>query len=127
LVWAASKRFRAEKGTPIPLALGSPSCLWRSVAEEALGAVEQPTRGLFFSKNFSAINSVVRAGLAATILPASMVAADMQILDEKVGMPPLPSTRMGLIRASGRPSEETKALAEAIRATLSPVAARVAA
>ena len=42
------------------------------------------------------------------------------------GMPELPLTRMGLIHAQGRASEETKALAEAIRMTVG-VSARKAA
>ena len=73
LVWAAAERFRTEEGAPIPLALGSGTCVWRRAAEDALAASSRATRGLFFSKNFTAIGSIVRAGLAATILPASMV------------------------------------------------------
>ena len=59
-----------------------------------------------------------RAGLAATILPASMVGPGLKILGRAEGLPELPLTRMGLIHAPGRPSEEAMALGESIRQTL---------
>jgi len=65
LVWAAAERFRVENGAPIPLALGATSCLWRREADSALAAASRAARGLFFSKNYSAMGTV-RAGLAVT-------------------------------------------------------------
>ena len=126
LVWAASERFHVDDGAPIPLALGAVSCLWRREADDALAEAERPTRGLFFSKNFSAIGTLVRAGLAVTTLPESMVGEGLRVLGAEVGLPELPLTRMGLIHAPGRPSEETKALANAIRETVSLPARRAA-
>jgi DNA-binding transcriptional LysR family regulator len=126
LVWVAADRFRTDAGAPVPLALGSSSCIWRRAADEALAAAPRATQGLFFSKNFSAIGSVVRAGLAATLLPASMVGEGLRVLGRDEGMPALPLTRMGLIHAPGRASEETKAFAEAIRMTLGVAAQRAA-
>ena len=75
-------------------------------------------RGLFFSKNFTAIGSIVRAGLAATILPVSWSVPGLRVLGRTEGLPELPLTRMGLIHAPGRPTEEAVALAEAIRGTI---------
>jgi DNA-binding transcriptional LysR family regulator len=118
LVWAASERFRVEDGAPVPLALGSGTCVWRRAAEDALAAAPRPTRGLFFSKNYSAIGTVVRAGLAATILPMSLVGEGLRRLGRNEGLPDLPPNRMGLIHAPGRPTEEAKALADAIRWTI---------
>ena len=126
LVWAAAERFRVEDGAPVPLALGSGTCVWRRAAEEALAAAPRPTRGLFFSKNFSAIGTVVRAGLAATILPDSLVGEGLRRLGRNEGLPELPLNRMGLIHAPGRPTEEAKALADAIRWTISAPARQAA-
>ena len=78
LLWVASKRFKPPEGAPIPLALGSPVCLWGKVTEEALQDWPRPTHPLFFSKNYSAVITVVRAGLAATALPLGMVGDDLQ-------------------------------------------------
>jgi DNA-binding transcriptional LysR family regulator len=126
LVWAAAERFRVEDGAPVPLALGSGTCVWRRAAEEALAAAPRPTRGLFFSKNFSAIGTVVRAGLAATILPDSLVGEGLRRLGRNEGLPELPPNRMGLIHAPGRPTEEAKALADAIRWTIAAPARQAA-
>src|SRR5271163_4730978 len=126
LVWAAAERFRVEDGAPVPLALGSGTCVWRRAAEDALAASPRATRGLFFSKNFTAIGSIVRAGLAATILPASMVGPGLRVLGRNEGLPELPLTRMGLIHAPGRPTEEAAALAEAIRGTIAAPARQAA-
>jgi DNA-binding transcriptional LysR family regulator len=115
LVWAAADRFRIEDDAPILLALGNVSCLWRRAAEEALALAPRPTRVLLYSKNFGAIGSVVRAGLAATTLPPSMVGRGLRVLGPEAGLPELPPTRMGLIHAPGRPTEEARALADAIR------------
>jgi DNA-binding transcriptional LysR family regulator len=126
LVWAAAERFRVEDGAPVPLALGSGTCVWRRAAEDALAAAPRPTRGLFFSKNYSAIGTVVRAGLAATILPASLVGEGLRRLGPNDGLPELPANRMGLIHAPGRPTEEAKALADAIRWTIAAPARQAA-
>ena len=112
LVWVAAERFQVEAGTPIPLALGSATCCWRRATEEALTAAPGVTRARFYSKNFSAIGTVLRAGLAATILPASLVGPGLKRLGRAEGLPDLPLNRIGLIHAPGRPSEEAKALAE---------------
>jgi DNA-binding transcriptional LysR family regulator len=120
LVWVASKRFTTTKDAPIPLALGSPSCLWRRATDAALRDRPGVTHGLFFSKNYTAISMVMRAGLAATTLPVGLVGDDMRILGEAEGLPPLPLSRMGLIRAPGRHSQEAVALADAIRDAIRP-------
>ena len=126
LVWVASDRFRVEEGAPIPLALGSPTCCWRRATEQALTATPGVTRTRFYSKNFSAIGTLLRSGLAATILPASLVGPGLKRLGRAEGLPELPLNRMGLIHAPGRPSEEAKALAEAIRETIGAPARQAA-
>jgi DNA-binding transcriptional LysR family regulator len=118
LVWVASKRFQVDPSVPLALAMGSPSCIWRRMAEEALRACNRATRSLLVSKNFSAIGPIVRAGLAVTVLPHDAVPADFRILGPESGLPRLPSSRMGLIHAAGDLSQEAAALADAIRDAL---------
>ena len=74
---------------------------------------------MFVSKNYTAIGTVVRAGLAVTMLPESMVGDGLRTLRPVEGLPALPLSRVALIHAPGRATEETKALAEAIRMTVS--------
>ncbi|WP_158817778.1 LysR family transcriptional regulator [Methylocapsa sp. S129] len=118
LVWVASKRFQHAPDAPLPLALSSTICVWRKVAEEALRNCNRATRPLLASNNYSAIAPVVRAGLAVTILPLGTVPADLRVLGPEFGLPHLPTSRMGLIRAPGHQSHEAAALADAIRATI---------
>ena len=127
MVWVAAKRFHLDDNAPAPLALGSTACCWRQMAERALRTVGRPSRALFLSNNYSAIAPVVRAGLAATVLPVSCVPADLKALGPESGLPPLESSRMGIIRAPGRPSDEAEALSDAIRATLGETTLQVAA
>ena len=118
LVWVASKRFQVDPEAPLPLALSSTICQWRKAGEEALRACNRATRPLLASNNYSAIAPVVRAGLAATILPAHTVPADFRVLGPEFKLPRLPMSRMGLIHAPGHQSQEAAALADAIRATV---------
>ena len=55
------------------------------------------------SKNFSAIGTVLRAGLAATILPARWSVPASSASGAPKDLPELPLNRMGLIHAPGRP------------------------
>ena len=121
LVFVAARCFEISDDAPMPLALGSPKCLWRKITEDALCGNARPTRGLFFSKNYSAISSIVRAGLAVTVLPIGMAGPDMRVLGAEHGLPKLPLSRMGLIQAPGLTSQEAHALADAIRATVAPL------
>ena len=85
LVWAASERFQVDAGAPIP----SPSA--RSPAS---GGARRTTRSprpsvrpaACSSPRISrAIGTVVRAGLAATTLPESMVGEGLRILGAREG------------------------------------------
>ena len=85
LVWAAAERFRIEDGAPVPACARQRDLRLASGGGRRLAAAPRPTRGLFFSKNFTAIGTVVRAGLAATILPVSMVGQGLRRLGPKRG------------------------------------------
>jgi len=126
LRWVASTRFKAPAGEPLPLALGSPSCIWRRVADEALEGKRGRVRSLFVSRNYSAIGAVVRAGLAATVLPEGLIVDGLRSIGDAEGLPPLPLTRMGLIRRPGPASREADALAQAARETIGALERRAA-
>jgi DNA-binding transcriptional LysR family regulator len=126
LVWVAAPRFKPPEGAPVPLAVGSPNCIWGKVTEAALREWPVATHSLFSSRNYTAVIAVVRAGLAATALPLSMVGDELCVLSDDVGMPSLPPTRMGLIFAPGRASAEAKALAESIRGAIADHARKAA-
>jgi DNA-binding transcriptional LysR family regulator len=127
LRFVVSKRFAWPNDGPLPLAMGSPTCMWRRVADQALQGCGFEARPLFNSKNYSAVSTVVRAGLAAMILPDGMVGPEYRKLGSADGVPELPLSRMGLIFAPGPNTPEVSALAEAIRETVAPEIKRKAA
>ena len=86
LRWTASQRFKVPEGEPIPLALGSQACIWRRVAEEALEGRRHTVRNLFASKNYTAVLTVVRAGLAVTVLPVGMIGDGLRALGLAEGL-----------------------------------------
>ena len=118
LVWVASTKLKFAVGEPVPIAQGSPSCIWRRVADEALEGRRERVRSLFVSRNYSAIGAIVRAGLAATVLPEGLVTDGLRMLGAAEGLPTLPMTRMGMIHRAGRASDEGEALAQAVRETI---------
>jgi DNA-binding transcriptional LysR family regulator len=120
LAWCASTKFKPQPGEPLPIAQGSQACVWRRAMDEALDQSRDKVRAIFVSKNYTAVGAVVRAGLAATVLPIGMVGDGLRVLGAECGLPQLSMSRMGLIHRTGAPTAETRALAQAIRETVPP-------
>ena len=55
-----------------------------------------------------------------------MIGEGLRVLGPADGLPDLPLSRMGIIHSAGAQSEEAKALAEAIRATIGDAARKAA-
>lgn len=115
LLWAGGKSARVDLTKPIELALGSGICEWRGNGIAALERAGLPYRVLLTSNNYAAIEPVVRAGLAFTILPAGDTRDGIRFLTESDGLPPLGLCRIGLLGTGGEMSAEAKALAQIIR------------
>ena len=126
LVWVVSTKFKAPAGEPLPVAQGSPSCIWRRVTDEVMEGRRDKVRSLFVSRNYSAIGAVVRAGLAATVLPLGLVTEGLRTLPTSADLPELPLTRMGLLRRAGPATAEADELAEAVRETIGTAERRAA-
>jgi DNA-binding transcriptional LysR family regulator len=128
LLWVGSAQHGIEHETPLPLALGRPTCEWRKVALEGLSAAGRPHRILYTSWSSQAIAAAVLAGLAMTVLPESALRAGMRIFDEEDGFPRLPACEIGLMRSWSRPiTAATEALASHIVSSLDNLTLREAA
>jgi DNA-binding transcriptional LysR family regulator len=110
LLWVASARHGVHEDTPVPLALGRPTCDWRHSATGALEGAGRPFRILYVSWHSTAVGAAVLAGLAVSVLPESAVRPGMRILGPSDGFPALPSCKIGLIRTR----RETNPLADAL-------------
>ena len=127
LVWVASERFQVEEGTPIPLALGSTTCCWRRATEQALTTVAPGvTRARFYLQELQRDRHGPARGTGGDHPARSLVGPGLKRLGRAEGLPELPLNRMGLIHAPGRPSEEARALADAIRETIGSEARQAA-
>jgi DNA-binding transcriptional LysR family regulator len=110
LLWVTSNRHSTHMETPLPLALGRPTCSWRRTAIEQLDAVGRAYRLLYSSSNAGAVAAAVLAGLAVSVLPESGLRPGMRVLTSADGFPDLPSCRIGLVRNA----HESSALADAL-------------
>jgi DNA-binding transcriptional LysR family regulator len=110
LLWVTSQRHAAQEETPVPLALGRPTCNWRQAATERLDLIGRPYRILYASWNSNAVGAAVMAGLAVSVLPESAIRTGMRILGPQDGFPALPSCKIGLMRNR----HDTPALADAL-------------
>jgi DNA-binding transcriptional LysR family regulator len=110
LLWVSSARHGVHEETPLPLALGRPTCDWRQSATVALERAGRPFRIGYVSWHSTAVGAAVMAGLAVSVLPESAVRSGMRILGPSDGFPALPSCKIGLIRNR----HEANPLAEAL-------------
>lgn len=99
LLWVTSARHSVHEETPVPLALGRPSCDWRLSAVARLEAANRPFRVLYASWNSSAVGAAVLSGLAVGILPESALRPGMRVLGPSEGFAPLPDVRIAVMRS----------------------------
>jgi DNA-binding transcriptional LysR family regulator len=118
LLWVTSNRHATHMETPVPLALGRPTCTWRRTAMEQLDAIGRVYRLLYSSSNAGAVAAAVLAGLAVSVLPESGLRPGMRVLASADGFPDLPSCRIGLVRNAHESSALADALAEHIISSL---------
>jgi len=113
-VWAEAAGFCPHEQTPIPLAMFNNDCFCRLWACNALDASGREYRTAYTSASLAAIMAVVSAGLAVTAQLESLITADLRILGEAQGLPPLPSASIVLLRNPNNPSPITECLADHI-------------
>lgn len=118
LLWVASNRHAIHLDTPLPLALGRPTCNWRRAAMNSLDSMGRTHRLLFSSENAGAISAAVLAGLAVSVLPTSGLRPGMRVLTPADGFPELPPCRIGLLRNPHERSTLADALAGHIVSSL---------
>ncbi len=118
LLWVTSARHAVHEESPVPLALGRPTCDWRQSACEALERAGRPFRILFVSWHSTAVGAAVTAGLAVSVLPESAIRSGMRVLGPSDGFPALPSCKIGLVRNRREPNPLADALAFQIRQSL---------
>ncbi|MDB5557527.1 MAG: LysR family transcriptional regulator, partial [Enterovirga sp.] len=123
LLWVSSARHCVHDESVLPLALGRPTCNWRSSAVQALEEAGRSFRVAYISWNSTAVGAAVLAGLAVGVLPESAIRPGMRILGARDGFPALPSCKIGLVQGVREPNELADALADQIRHSLDNMSA----
>ncbi len=118
LLWVTSARHNTHKMDPLPLALGSPQCIWRQTAMEALDEKNRDYRILYTSFSATVVGSAALAGLAVAVQPESALRPGMRVLTERDGFSTLPHAEIGLLRGRRETNAVTEALIDHIRHSL---------
>ncbi len=123
LFWVTSSQHNVHEMTPLPLALGRPTCFWRQRATMELEAQGRNFRILYASWSSMAVGAAVLAGLAVSVLPESAIKAGMRILGHADGFPELGHCDIGVLTSRLTPSPLADALAAQIVISLDNLSA----
>jgi DNA-binding transcriptional LysR family regulator len=91
VVWIAGARFRAQQNLSVPLVLVDGACPFRAMAVEALAQSERSWRSGFQTSTLTGVRAALRAGLGITPRTIEMLTPDLKVVDQELGLPPLPS------------------------------------
>jgi DNA-binding transcriptional LysR family regulator len=101
LVWVGARASQAQKRSPLPISLVAETCVFRPAVLGALARAQRASRMVFENGGLDATRTVVRMDLAVSAWLAATVPADLDILAQDVGLPPLPSFAITLHMADG--------------------------
>jgi DNA-binding transcriptional LysR family regulator len=96
LVWVGARGSDVHLKRPLPLSMVDESCAFRPFVLDALANHDIAWRTVFESGNIEATAATVRSGLAITAWLVSTVPADLEILSDAAGLPPLPPFAISL-------------------------------
>ena len=97
-IWAGSRTHAAHEQDPMPLALAPQPCLFRDWATAALDKAGRRWRVSYMSPSLGAVESAAAAGLAVTVLKASMLPPTLRALPHGRRLPKLPAAEIALHR-----------------------------
>jgi len=98
-VWAGSRVHAAHERDPLPLALAPQGCLFREWSMAALDKAGRRWQLAYMSTSLGACEAAAAAGLAVTVVKASMMPASLRALTAQDGLPKLPAADIALHRA----------------------------
>ena len=108
LVWVGAVQYQAWRRDPLPVAVYEPGSLARRDALAALTAQRRAYRIVYNSSSLAGQLAAVESGLAVAVLTRCSVPPGLQILNDKHGLPSLPSMEVAVVR--GKASRLTVAV-----------------
>lgn len=88
-VWVGLKETVLEQGAPVPLVAYPHPSLSRRFAIEALEAAGRTWRVTCNTREVNGILAATRAGIGLSVLPSSLVPADLEKVGRRLDLPPL--------------------------------------
>lgn len=120
LIWAGLPTGVAHRQRPLPIALSSPTCLWRKAAVDALDGANISYRVVCSSDSFAGQLAPVLAGLAVAPLPLATMLPCLALFGAEHGLPPIGSYQLELRYGPGMHNDAVTAIGDLIRAYFAP-------
>jgi DNA-binding transcriptional LysR family regulator len=98
-IWAGSRVHPTYERDPLPLALAPQGCLFREWAMAALDKAGRRWQLAYMSPSLGACEAAAAAGLAITVVKASMMPPTLRPLGADERLPKLPASDIALHRA----------------------------
>lgn len=89
-VWICAAGYVYNKRSPLPLILADEPSIFRKIALQALEQTTLTWHINYLAPTLVGIKAAVRAGLGVTARSTEFLGADMRVLGEAEGLPPLP-------------------------------------
>ena len=123
LLWVTSANHVVHEQTPLPVAFGRPSCVWRRAGTDVLDRMGREYRVLFTSFSATVITAAVLSGLAVSVLAECALRPGMRVLTEVDGFGELPECQIGIMRGHSEHTALVDALARHIAESLDNISA----
>ncbi len=121
IVWIAGNNWTPPPNGAVILAGVDGPCAYRKAATAALEESGIPWKCNFTCTSLEGVLSVVRTGLAISVVSVGDAAKDVRIIDDQTILPPLPMTSLSIKYAEKEPSLATKALARIMADALTKI------
>ncbi len=118
LVWIAHRDFEWDRAGPLPLAVFTAPCRFRNKGTAALDAAGIPWRISLTSPSLYGVWTAVKAGLGVTIRTPEGLLPELEIVDEKYGLPDLGYVDVSLYHRPGARSPALEGFADLLAARL---------
>lgn len=115
LVWVGEDAEPFVKEEQVPLILYRSPSLTRRMATDALNAAGRRWRIACTVRDIGAVLAATRAGLGISVLAHSLIPADLQKVEVRLGLPPLGAVDFRLLANPVAPKGAVDALTAAIR------------
>ncbi|MFC3533956.1 LysR family transcriptional regulator [Vogesella facilis] len=108
LLWVGAEEHEAWRREPLPIAVHEQGSRARSGALAAIEAQQRAYRIVYNSPNVAGQLVAALSGMAVAVFTRCSLPAELKVLDERHGLPPLPEMEVALIRSG--PSARTPAV-----------------